>query len=742
MVHVFERQIGGRMLRIESGKLALQAGGSVTVKYGDTVLLVTATAAPVTREGIDFLPFTVDYEERLYAAGKIPGSFFRREGRPTTEAILAMRQVDRPLRPLFPKHLRNEIQVVITSLSADQENIPDILGIIGASAAVSISEIPFDGPVSGCRIGYVNGELVVNPTFQQLEDSALDLVIAGTKDAVMMVEAGASEVSEALLLQALKLGQIVNAEVVELQEDMVRQLGKAKFKVPEKEHASKAVIDAVVSMVNGRLESVMLDADDKADREGGIARLKADVVARLGQHDAKEVGNAYEDLVKDVVRSAIVHKGIRPDGRKMKEIRAISCEVGLLPRTHGSGLFTRGQTQVLSITTLGSMSQQQRLDTIGVADTKRYMHHYNFPPYSTGEVKRVGNPGRREIGHGALAERALEPVLPSEEEFPYVIRVVSEVLGSNGSSSMGSVCGSTLSLMDAGVPIKKPVAGVAMGLVKLESGEFAVLTDIQGMEDYLGDMDFKVAGTADGVTALQMDIKVKGITFEVMEHALDQAKEGRMHILGKMNATISQARSELSKYAPRITRIMIPTEKIGAVIGPGGKTIRAIAEETKATIDIEDDGTVLVSSVSEEGSRRAIQIIEGLTKDVEVGTMYTGRVTRIMTFGAFVEIMPGKEGLVHISELAAERVGKVEDVVNVGDEITVMVQELDRMGRINLSRRAVLEGLGGTGARVHDTQVSGNGGGEQSRPESRGPRPGGPPRSGGGRPPPRGGGYR
>jgi len=740
MVHVFEREIGGRVLRIESGKLALQAGGSVTVTYGDTVLLVTATAAPVAREGIDFLPFTVDYEERLYAAGKIPGSFFRREGRPTTEAILAMRQVDRPLRPLFPKHLRNEIQVVITSLSADQENIPDILGIIGASAAVSISAVPFDGPVSGCRIGYVNGELVVNPTFQQLEDSALDLVIAGTKDAVMMVEAGASEVSEALLLQALKLGQIVNAEVVELQEDMVRQLGEPKFKVPEKEHATQAVTDAVVSLVNGRLESMMLDADDKADREAGIARLKTDVVSRLGQHDSREVGNAYEDLVQDVVRDAIVHKGIRPDGREVKEIRAITCEVGLLPRTHGSGLFTRGQTQVLSVTTLGSMSQQQRLDTIGVEETKRYMHHYNFPPYSTGEVKRVGNPGRREIGHGALAERALEPVLPSEEEFPYVIRVVSEVLGSNGSSSMGSICGSTLSLMDAGVPIKKPVAGVAMGLVKLDNGEFAVLTDIQGMEDHLGDMDFKVAGTADGVTALQMDIKVKGITFEVMERALDQAKEGRMHILDKMIATIAQARPNLSKYAPRITRIMIPTEKIGAVIGPGGKTIRAIAEETKATIDIEDDGTVLVSSVSEDGSRRAIQIIEGLTKDVEVGIMYTGRVTRTMTFGAFVEIMPGKEGLVHISELAAERVGKVEDVVNIGDEITVMVTELDRMGRINLSRRAVLEGLGGTGARVRDTQVSGNGSGEQSRPESRpdsrGPRPGG------GRPPPRGGGYR
>ncbi|MBF8298958.1 MAG: polyribonucleotide nucleotidyltransferase, partial [Dehalococcoidia bacterium] len=654
MVHVFERQIGGRMLRIEQGKLAEQANAAVTIQYGDTVLLVAVTSAPQPREGIDFLPFTVDYEERLYAAGKIPGSFFRREGRPTTEATLAMRQVDRPLRPMFPKNLRNEVQVVITALSADQENIPDILGIIGASAALSISDIPFDGPVGGCRIGYINDELVVNPTFQQLEDSTLDLVVAGTRDAVVMVESGAKEVSEALLLQALKLGQIVNGELADLQDEMVRQVGKAKFRLPSEDHSNPPLENAIVTAINGRLESVLLDASNKGDREAGLARLKADIVGRLSsQGKLGEVAEIFDAYLKKVVRETIVHRGIRPDGRTTKEIRPITCEVGLLPRTHGSGLFTRGQTQVLSITTLGSMSQQQRLDTIGVADTRRYMHHYNFPGYSTGEVRRVGNPGRREIGHGALAERALEPVIPSEEEFPYTIRVVSEVLSSNGSTSMGSVCGSTLSLMDAGVPIKKPVAGAAMGLVKLESGEFAVLTDIQGMEDALGDMDFKVAGTADGVTALQMDIKVKGITFEVMQQALEQDKDARLFILSKMTSTIAQARPQLSKYAPRITRIMISPEKIGAVIGPGGKTIRAIADETKATIDIEDDGTVLVSSVSEEGARRAIQIIEGLTKEVEVGTIYTGRVTRIMTFGAFVEIMPSKEGLVHISELAA-----------------------------------------------------------------------------------------
>lgn len=752
MAHVFEREIGGRPLRIEAGKLAEQANGAVTVHYGGTMLLVTAVSAPEPREGIDFLPLTVDYEERLYAAGKIPGSFFRREGKPSQEAVLSMRLTDRPLRPLFPKGLHNEIQVIITVLSADQENIPDVLGIVGASAALSISTIPFDGPVSACRIGYVNGELIANPTFQQLEDSSLDIVVAGTRDAVVMVEAGAKEVSEDLLLQAIKFAQVVNGEIIDIQEEIIRAIGKPKFQVKADSFIPPALDAAVLGVIGDRLDSILGRPITKAEREGALADLKADLHARLAEEfPLAKVDAAFQSHLKKAVRHAIVEKGIRPDGRGLKEIRPIWCEVGILPRTHGSGLFTRGQTQVLTITTLGSMSQQQKLDTIGVEESRRYLHHYNMPPFSNGEVRRVGSPGRREIGHGALAERALEPVIPSEEEFPYTLRLVSEVLSSNGSTSMGSVCGSTLSLMDAGVPIKAPVGGVAMGLVMADSGRYAILTDIQGLEDALGDMDFKVAGTAGGVTALQMDIKVKGVTFDVMREALDQAREGRMFILGKMLETIAEARPELSKYAPRMLRIMINPEKIGAVIGPGGKTIRSIAEQTKATIDIEDDGSVFIGSVTEEGARRAVQIIEGLTKDVEVGQVYTGKVTRLMNFGAFVEVLPGKEGLVHISELAESRVGRVEDVVKVGDEVMVMVTEIDRMGRINLSRRAVLEGLTGAGARVRDTQAPSEDGGpgEHAPHETgpggpggppgghrfedrggRGPRPGGPPRGG------------
>ena len=738
MIHTYEREVGGRTLRIESGKLAGLAGGAVTVHYGDSVVLVTATVSARPREGVDFLPLTIDYEERLYAAGKIPGSFFRREGRPTQEAILAMRLTDRPLRPLFPKGLRNDVQIVITTLSADQENDPDILGIIGASAALGISNIPFDGPISACRIGYVGDELVVDPTFQQLEDSSLDLVVAGTKDAVVMVEAGATEVPEQLLLQALKLGQIVNGEIIEMQEEMLRAIGKPKLTAAVEE--TPAGLEAsIAAAVDGRLEDALFGPGTKEQREEALATLEADVVERLAsQYPPGQVGATFQAHLKSAFRDSIVHKGLRPDGRALNEIRPITCEVGVLPRTHGSGLFTRGQTQVLTITTLGSMRQEQRLDTIGVEDSKRYMHHYNFPPYSVGEARRMGGPGRREIGHGALAERALLPVVPPEEEFSYTLRLVSEVLSSNGSSSMASVCGSTLSLMDAGVPIKSPVAGVAMGLVKGSDGRFAVLTDIQGMEDELGDMDFKVAGTAAGVTALQMDIKVKGITFEIMEQAMAQAREGRLFILDKMNQTISQVRPELSRYAPRMTRITIDKEKIGAIIGPGGKTIRAIAEASKATIDVEDDGTVLIGSVSEEGARKAIEMIEGLTKDVEVGEKYTGKVTRIMAFGAFVEILPGKEGLVHISELADYRVGRVEDVVNVGDEALVVVTEVDRMGRINLSRRAVLEGLAESGARVRDSHgqddrdrdrrppSSGRDDRDRRPPPPGGPRPGGP----------------
>ena len=715
----------GREIRLTTGRFAPQAGGSVLVESGDTSVLVTATRSK-GREGIDFLPLTCDYEERLYAAGRIPGSFFRREGRPTQDAILTMRLVDRPLRPLFPNGLRNDIQIIITTLSADQENDPDILAIIGASAALAVSDIPFHGPVSGVRIGYIDHQLVVNPTFQQLEKSNLDIVVAGTKDAIVMVEAGASEVSEEIILQALKMAQIVNKEVVELIEEMDHALGKAKFAFGEEKKVPHELEQLVAKHFGNRLDTFMFKPVTKQQEMKGLADLKADIKAKIGEQFPPDlIEEAIDEREKAEVRRSIIERGLRPDGRNTKEIRPISSKVGLLPRTHGSGLFSRGQTQVLTITTLGSMGEKQKLDSIGVEEEKRYMHHYNMPPYSTGEAKRIGGSGRREIGHGALAERALFAVIPTEEEFPYTIRLVSEVLSSNGSTSMASVCGSTLSLMDAGVPIKAPVAGIAMGLIK-EGEKYKVLTDIQGIEDHLGDMDFKVAGTAKGVTALQMDIKIKGLTMDILTEALAQAHEARMFILDKMHQTIAQPRTEMSKYAPRMTRITINPEKIGAVIGPGGKMIRSIIDQTGASVDIEDDGTVFIGSPSEEGSRRAIEIIQGLTRDVEVGAIYTGKVTRIMTFGAFVEVLPGKEGLVHVSELSTERVNRVEDVVKVGDEITVMVTELDRMGRINLSKRALSEGLQSSGARVSDAGPP---------REDRGPRgPGGPPR-GGDRPP-------
>jgi polyribonucleotide nucleotidyltransferase len=750
MPQSFEREIAGRLLSIETGRLAGQADGAVTVRYGDTMLLVTALASPNPREGVDFFPLTIDYEERLYAAGKIPGSFFRREGRPTQDAILTMRLTDRPLRPLFPKGMRNDVQVIITALSADQENDPSILALIGASAALSISSIPFNGPIGACRIGFIDGRLVVNPTLPEIQDkSDLDLVVAGTGDGVIMVEAGATEVSEEILLQGMKMAQLANTEIIGLIEEMARVVGKPKFTVRVPEGPGAEVEAAVADQMGGRLEGVLFKSGPKAERESGVGAIKAEMIEKLSSSfPAEKVSGAYESHVKSTVRERILTDGIRPDGRKIDEVRAITCEVGLLPRTHGSGLFTRGETQVLSITTLGSVGEKQKIDGIGLESSKRFMHHYNFPPYSVGEVRRMGGSGRREIGHGALAERALAAVIPAEADFPYVLRIVSEVVSSNGSTSMGSVCGSTLSLLDAGVPIKAPVAGVAMGLIKGDNDRFAVLTDIQGMEDALGDMDFKVAGTAAGVTALQMDMKVTGISFEVINQALTQALQGRLSILASMAETIDEARPELSQYAPRMTRITINPEKIGAIIGPGGKTIRAIIEETKASVDVQDDGSVFIGSSSEEGARRAIEIIEGLTKEVEVGTIYTGKVVRIMNFGAFVEILPGKDGLVHISELADHRVGSVEDVVKVGDELMVMVTEIDRMGRVNLSHRAVKEGLGEGGSRVRDDSDRsdergdrGDRGGPPPRSfdRDRGPRPGDPPRGG---PPRRDGGSR
>jgi len=715
MVEKFSRIIGGRELSMEVGRVAGLADGAVVVRYGDSMVLVTA-CMDKPREGIDFFPLTVDYEERLYAAGKIPGSFFRREGRPSSQAIITARLTDRPLRPLFPKGMRNDIQVVGTTLSADQENDPDILMITGASAALTISGIPFEGPIAGTRIGYIDGQFIVYPTFAQLDEGQLDLVVAGSRDAVVMVEAAASEVPEAVALEAIRIGQEVNAELIDLQEEMAKRVGKPKIDV-EKITLPDEVLQAVREFVEGRDWDLLAAAKD--EREQGLTDRRKELIEALGEtYPEKELKAALTEVTKSVVRTRILEKGQRPDGRRTDEIRPISCEVALLPRTHGSGLFSRGETQVLSIATLGSMGEQQKIDGIEPEERRRFLHHYNFPPFSVGEARPLRGPSRRDIGHGALAERALMPVVPDEEEFPYTIRLVSEVLSSNGSTSMASVCGSTLSLMDAGVPIKAPVAGIAMGLIKGED-RFQVLTDIAGLEDAMGDMDFKVAGTQAGITALQMDIKVKGITFEIMETALTQAREAREFILAKMLETIPAVRPELSPYAPRMYRISIAQDKIGAVIGPGGRMIRSIIEETGCSIDIEDDGTVFVGSPNEEQARKAIAIIEGLTKDVELGEIYTGKVTRLTSFGAFVEVLPGKEGLVRLPDLAEEPVRRPEDVVNMGDEVMVMVIEVDDLGRVNLSRRAVLEGMTLEEAREASKQAQmsavGGRGGERDR---------------------------
>ena len=692
MMHRFEEEIGGRVMAIESGRLAEQANGAVTVHYGDTLVLVTVCFSNEAREGTDFVPLTVDYEERLYAAGKIPGSFFRREGRPGQEAVLTSRLTDRPLRPLFAKYLRNDVQVIVTVLSADQENSPDVLAIIGGSAALGISDIPFAGPVSAVRVGYIDGEYILNPTFTQLTQSKLDLVLAGTKDGVIMVEAGAKELTEDVVLDGIKFGQQANLKIIELQEKIVQACGKPKIELKAKE-LSAELQETVSEIIKDNVGEGPLWTN-RVEREALVGRLKGEIAARLGSnYSAQELSAAFDPELKKLVRARILERGVRADGRGLTEIRLIKCEVGTLPRTHGSGLFARGQTQVLTIATLGSPGEEQQIDGIGQEESRRYMHHYNFPPFSTGEVKRTGSPGRREIGHGALAERALIPVLPGEKDFPYTIRLVSEVMSSNGSTSMASVCGCTLSLMDAGVPIKAPVSGIAMGLVTGADGKFAVLTDIEGIEDALGDMDFKVAGTAEGITALQLDLKIKTVNYQIMEQALSQAKDARLFILERMKETISASRPELSKYAPRLIKFTIDPEKIRNVIGPGGRTIRSIIEEAKVTIDIENDGTILIGSPNEEATQKAIGIIKDLTRDVEVGGIYNGRVTRVTSFGAFVEILPGKEGLVHISELADYPAPSVEDVVKIGDEVMVMVTEIDRLGRINLSRRAVYQKL-------------------------------------------------
>ena len=690
-MYSFQMQLGCRTLTIETGKMAKQAGGAVLVRYGDTAVLVAATASAQPREGIDFFPLTVDYEERLYSVGKIPGGFIKREGRPSEAAILAGRLIDRPIRPLFDDGFRNDVQVVATVLSVDQNNPPDIPAMIGASCALSISDIPFNGPIGGVRVGRINGEFIVNPTVEQQELSELNLVVAGTKDAVLMVEAGANELPESVILEAISFGHDIIREIVSFQEKIVAEAGKPKREL--KVYDVDAEISAAVREYATEKMRIAVANPDKLEREEQIKQVKTETSEHFAENypdKGKDVSYVLQKILKEIVRKMITVDKIRPDGRQIDEVRPISCEVGVLARTHGSGLFTRGQTQVLTITTLGAIGDSQILDGLGVEESKRYMHHYNFPSFSVGETRPSRGPGRREIGHGALAERALVPVLPSDTEFPYAIRLVSEVIESNGSTSMGSVCGSTLSLMDAGVPIKAPVSGVAMGLVK-DGDYYTILTDIQGMEDALGDMDFKVAGTAKGVTAIQMDIKIHGITKEILASALEQANRGRMHILGKMLEVIDTPRADLSPFAPRIITMEIDPDKIRDVIGPGGKIIKKIIEETGVSIDIEDDGKVFIAAVDGEAGKKAVKIIENLVREVEVGATYLGKVTRLMNFGAFVEILPGKEGLVHISQLASQRVNKVEDVVKPGDEILVKVTEIDRQGRINLSRKALLK---------------------------------------------------
>jgi polyribonucleotide nucleotidyltransferase len=651
---------------------------------------VTATATKKPREGVDFLPLTVDYEERLYAVGKIPGGFIKREGKPSEKAILSARVIDRPLRPLFPKGFRNDVQVIATILSVDQDNTPDIVAINGASTALCISDIPFDGPVGAVSVGLVDGKFVINPTVAESERSRLRLVVAGTKDAVLMVEAGANEVTEEEMLNAILFGHEEIKKIVEFQEEIIAKIGKPKMEViinEVDEELEKAVREFATPEI---LKAIRIY--DKQEREAFIEKINEDTLLHFQDmfpEKEKEIADVLYNILKEEVRKMITYEGIRPDGRTSTQIRPISCEVGILPRTHGSGLFTRGQTQVLTVATLGALGDVQILDDLGIEESKRYMHHYNFPPYSTGETRVLRGPGRREIGHGALAERALEPMIPSEEEFPYTIRLVSEVLSSNGSTSMASVCGSTLALMDAGVPIKAPVAGVAMGLIKHDD-KITILTDIQGMEDFLGDMDFKVAGTAKGITAIQMDIKIKGIDEEILRRALAQAREGRLFILDKMLSVISEPRKELSPYAPRIFTITIDPDKIRDVIGPGGKTINKIIADTGVKIDIEDDGRIYIAAPDEPAGKKAIDIVQKLTQDVEVGKIYLGKVLRITNFGAFVEILPGKEGLIHISKLSKDRVKRVEDVVKIGDEILVKVTDIDKQGRINLSHKDVL----------------------------------------------------
>jgi polyribonucleotide nucleotidyltransferase len=693
MGNSWSTNFGGRELTIETGELAQQANGSVLVRYGDTVVLVTATMSG-PRSGMSYFPLMINYEERLYAAGKIPGGFIKREGKPSDAATLSARLIDRPLRPLFPKGMRHDVQVVATVLSVDKDNAPDIAAMIGASAALAISDIPFEKPIAGVRVGLVDGEHVINPTSEQMGETKLDLIVAGTKDAVMMVEAGADEVTEEEAIAAIEYGQDAISKIAKLQEEMVAEIGKEKADL-DLAVVEDAELEAEVKDYVGDELSEALQTKDKAERGEQVSSVREEVVNHFEEQFSDEetdklkvVKDTLDKIAKESIRELALEDGKRIDGRGLNEVRPISSQIGLLPRAHGSGVFTRGQTQAMSVVTLGAVGEEQVLDGLEEEDSKRYMHHYNFPPYSVGETNPLRSPGRREIGHGALGERALKPMIPAENEFPYTVRVVSEVLSSNGSTSQASICGSTLALMNAGVPIKKPVAGIAMGMIK-QDDDYAILTDIQGIEDHNGDMDFKVAGTEDGITALQMDMKVKGISSDILSEALERGRKGRNHILNKMKETISEPSEKLSEHAPSMITLNIDPEKIRDVIGKGGETIKGIVDETGVKIDIEDDGTVFVAADDQESGQEAKRIIERLTEDVEVGNMYMGEVKKTVDFGAFVETLPGKEGLVHISELADRHVKNTEDILKQGEEVLVKVIDINDRG-VSLSRKEAL----------------------------------------------------
>ena len=682
-------EIGGQPITLETGRLAQQAHGAVTITCGETILLATAVMSEQAREGIDFLPLTVEFEERLYAVGKIPGSFFRREGRPGTEAILSARLTDRSIRPLFPKGLHNEVQVIITVLSVDEDHPPETLGMVAASAALSISQIPFDGPIGACRITWDGSEYSINSSFQNSAAAELNMIVASNRDAIMMVESGSVEVSEEVILEGIRLAHESNVQTIGLIDQLAAERGAEKVSV----HVDYETVDErqkkIDALVNGRIAEVLERNSFKSERDSSLDAIESDVASQLADdYSSADIAESFKNLVKAEVRSRILDRNVRPDGRRLDEIRPITCSVGELPRAHGSGLFTRGQTQVLSIATLASLAMKQTLDTVGPDNTKQFMHHYNFPPYSVGEARRVGSPGRREIGHGALAERAILAAMPPEDEFPYTVRVVSEVLASNGSTSMGSVCGSSMALMDAGVPLVAPVAGIAMGLITDgDDDRYAILSDIQGIEDFLGDMDFKVAGTERGINALQMDVKIDGLTQELLSEALEQARVGRLHILERMSEAISEPRAQMSKYAPKLVRMQIPVEKIGALIGPGGRVIRAIQEETGCNIDVSDDGGVVISSSDQPMIELARSRVDSLTRDPEVGDIITGKITRTTNFGVFVELSPGgKDGLVRNEELG----DLAHEDIDIGQEITVMIHEIDHMGRINMSRRVLM----------------------------------------------------